>query len=209
MGGNQSNDSGGGISSSIGSKPLRRLYFGDNLEVMRKLPTEFVDLVYLDPPFKSDEDYNVFFESEGLDPDEAQWTAFKDTWIWDEASDEAMEAIEKNGTIQLATLTDALKASLGKSPMMAYIANMGIRLTEIYRLLKPTGSLYLHCDPTASHYLKLVLDAIFGATRFRSEIIWRRTGSHGKTKRWGQSTTQFFIIQNLMCSRGTVRGDPT
>jgi site-specific DNA-methyltransferase (adenine-specific) len=167
------------------SKPLRRLYFGDNLEVMGRLPDALVDLVYLDPPFKSDEDYNVFFETEGLDPDEAQWTAFKDTWIWDDASDEAVKLIQEKGTIQLATLVDALRASLGKSPMMAYIANMGIRLTEIYRLMKPTGSLYLHCDPTASHYLKLVLDAIFGPTHFRSEIIWRRTGSHGKAKRWG------------------------
>lgn len=171
--------------ATAASKSLRRLYFGDNLEVMGRLPDALVDLVYLDPPFNSDEDYNVFFETEGLDPDEAQWTAFKDTWIWDDASDEAVKAIQEQGAVQLATLIDALRLSLGKSPMMAYLANMGIRLTEIHRLMKPTGSLYLHCDPTASHYLKLVLDAIFGPQRFRSEIIWRRTGSHGKAKRWG------------------------
>lgn len=165
-------------------KPLRRLYFGDNLDVMSEFPDSLVDLVYLDPPFNSDEDYNVFFETEGLDPDEAQWTAFKDTWIWDDAADEAANAIVQKGSIQLATLTDALKQSLGKSPMMAYLANMGIRLTEVYRVMKPTASLYLHCDPTASHYLKLILDAVFGPQRFRSEIIWRRTGSHGKSKRW-------------------------
>lgn len=166
------------------TKPLRRLYFGDNLDVMAAMPSALVDLVYLDPPFKSDEDYNVFFETEGLDPDEAQWTAFKDTWIWDEAADTAMKVIVDRGTIQLATLVEALRGSLGKSPMMAYLANMGARLTEIYRLMKPTGSLYLHCDPTASHYLKLLLDAIFGPTRFRSEVIWRRTGSHNKSRRW-------------------------
>lgn len=170
---------------SSAAKPLRRLYFGDNLDVMAKLPSSLVDLVYLDPPFNSDEDYNVFFETEGLDVDEAQWTAFKDTWLWDDAADEAVEQIVKHGSIQLATLIEALRASLGKSPMMAYLANMGIRLTEIYRIMKPTASLYLHCDPTASHYLKLILDAVFGPTRFRSEIIWRRTGSHGSAKRWG------------------------
>ena len=166
-------------------KPLRRLYFGDNLDIMGEaIPDAFVDLVYLDPPFNSDEDYNVFFETADLDPDEAQWTAFKDTWIWDEAADEALDFIVHKGTDPLGKLLQALKESLGKSPMMAYLVNMGARLTEIYRVMKPTGSLYLHCDPTASHYLKLVLDAIFGPNRFRSEIIWRRTGSHNKSKRW-------------------------
>lgn len=163
---------------------IRRLYFGDNLDVMQTMPDGIVDLVYLDPPFKSDEDYNVFFPTENLDPDEAQWTAFKDTWVWDDAAKDAMGAIVARGSPQLAGLTDALQRSLGTSPMMAYIANMGIRLTDIRRVMKDTGSLYLHCDPTASHYLKLVLDAIFGPQRFRSEIIWRRTGSHGKSKRW-------------------------
>ncbi|TFU06160.1 site-specific DNA-methyltransferase [Polymorphobacter arshaanensis] len=165
-------------------KPIRRLYFGDNLSVMGNLPDGLVDLVYLDPPFNSDEDYNVFFQAEGLDVDEAQWTAFKDTWVWDKSADEALELISLHGTTRLATLIDALKVSLGKCPMMAYLVNMGIRLTEIHRIMKDTGSLYLHCDPNASHYLKLILDAIFGPTRFRSEIIWRRTGSHGKSKRW-------------------------
>lgn len=167
-----------------GGKPLRRLYFGDNLKMMEKLPDGLVDLVYLDPPFNSNENYNVFFEAEGLDVDEAQWTAFKDTWLWDDAADEAVALIQKRGSIKLSTLVDALRASLGKSPMMAYLANMGIRLTDIHRLMKPTASMYLHCDPTASHYLKIVLDAIFGPQNFRSEIIWRRTGSHGKATRW-------------------------
>ncbi|WP_338241609.1 DNA methyltransferase [Aurantiacibacter hainanensis] len=170
--------------SSEATKPLRRLYFGDNLEVMGRLPDGLVGLVYLDPPFKSDEDYNVFFENEELDVDEAQWTAFKDTWIWDEAADEALERVRERGAVRLVTLVDALRESLGRSPMMAYLVNMAARLIEIHRIMKATGSLYLHCDPTASHYLKLVLDAIFGPSRFRSEIVWRRTGSHGKAKRW-------------------------
>ena len=166
------------------SKPLRRLYFGDNLEVMDRLPDDLVDLVYLDPPFNSDEDYNVFFEDDDLDVDEAQWTAFKDTWVWDESADDALERLEQKASVKLASLVDSLRSSLGRSPMMAYIVNMAVRLTEIHRIMKETGSLYLHCDPTASHYLKLVLDAIFGPTQFRNEIIWRRTGSHGKSKRW-------------------------
>ena len=122
-------------------KPLRRLYFGDNLDIMGEaIPDAFVDLVYLDPPFNSDEDYNVFFETADLDPDEAQWTAFKDTWIWDEAADEALDFIVHKGTDPLGKLLQALKDSLGKSPMMAYLVNMGARLTEIYRVMKPTGS---------------------------------------------------------------------
>jgi DNA modification methylase len=161
------------------------LYYGDNLTVLPKhLRDRTVDLVYLDPPFKSDSDYNILFQSDDLKPDEAQWTAFKDTWLWDKAAEDALAGIQDLPSPSLVNLVNALHGALGTSPMMAYLVNMAIRLQEIYRVLKPTGSLYLHCDPVASHYLKTILDAVFGPVRFRNEIIWRRTGSHNKAKRW-------------------------
>lgn len=166
-------------------KPLRRLYFGDNFAIIAdKLDENLVDLVYLDPPFNSDEDYNLFFDTEGLDAGEGQWTAFKDTWFWDKASDEALAFVERSTFTSLATLLRALMSNLGKSPMMAYLVFMAARLIRIHGVMKPTASIYLHCDPSASHYLKPVLDAIFGPEHFRNEIIWRRTGSHSKSKRW-------------------------
>lgn len=143
-----------------------------------------VDLIYLDPPFKSDLDYNVLFNADGLRPDEAQVTAFKDTWTWDSAAQAALDELQSASNVTLVNLINALSAGLSRTPMLAYLVNMALRLIEIHRVLKPTGSLYLHCDPTASHYLKLVMDAVFGPVQFRSEIIWRRTGSHNKAKRW-------------------------
>lgn len=161
------------------------LYYGDNLYVMPKhVQSETVDLVYLDPPFKSDANYNLLFKSDGLAPDEAQWTAFKDTWLWDHAAEAALADVQKLGNIRLIGMVNALHDALGTSPMMAYLVNMALRLQDIWRVLKPTGSLYLHCDPVASHYLKTILDSTFGPGQFRSEIIWRRTGSHNKAKRW-------------------------
>lgn len=164
---------------------IRNLFYGDSLDVLRKHVTDSsVDLVYLDPPFKSDADYNLLFSADGLSPDEAQWTAFKDTWLWDTAAADALEEIQGFGNVQLVNLINALHSALSTSPMMAYLVNMAIRLHVIHGTLKPTGSLYLHCDPTASHYLKTILDAVFGPQRFRNEIIWRRTGSHNKARRW-------------------------
>lgn len=115
------------MAKASGSDWTRRLLFGDNLEMMSKLPPNLVDLIYLDPPFNSNEDYNVLFDVGSKNRDLAQWTAFKDTWIWDDAADEAEAFVEANGSVQLATLVAALKLSLGKSPMMAYIANMAAR----------------------------------------------------------------------------------
>lgn len=161
------------------------LYYGDNINVLPKhVKDETVDLIYLDPPFKSDSNYNLLFGVDQLHPDEAQWTAFKDTWLWDAAAEETLASIQDIPNMQLVNLVNALHGALGTNPMMAYLVNMAARLVEMYRVLKPTGSLYLHCDPVASHYLKTLLDAIFGPIRFRNEIIWRRTGSHNKAKRW-------------------------
>lgn len=159
------------------------LYYGDNLDVLRRhVKDESVDLVYLDPPFKSNQDYNVLFAEHGT-RSAAQIKAFEDTWRWDEAAAYDYEqTVESGGRVAQAML--AFRTLLGTSDMLAYLAMMAPRLVELHRALKPTGSLYLHCDPAASHYLKLLLDAVFGPTNFRSEIIWKRTGAHGSAKRY-------------------------
>lgn len=164
---------------------IRKLYFGDNAVVMKKhVDPGTVDLVYLDPPFNSAADYNLLFKEDGLSPDEAQMHAFKDTWIWDTSAAEAYHDIQDLDNDRLIELINALKTAFGQTPMMAYLVHMALRLAMIHKKLKATGSLYLHCDPKASHYLKMILDTIFGPTMFRSEIIWRRTGAHNKAQRW-------------------------
>lgn len=154
-----------------------KLFYGDNLEVLREhVPSESVDLIYLDPPFNSNATYNILFKSpEGAAAD-SQIEAFKDTWSWRDGAQGAFEDVLKSGHTDLAELLRAMRGFLGQSDTMAYLAMMAVRLIQLHRVLKPTGSLYLHCDPTASHYLKLLLDAMFGATRFRNEIIWCYTG---------------------------------
>lgn len=175
-----------GLGAGKSVKAKNALYYGDNLRVMKdKLGDDIADLIYLDPPFKSDINYNMLFSADGLHPDDAQMTAFKDTWVWDHAAQEAFEAIQDVPKPNFVGLINALHSSLNTSPMMAYLVNMALRMVEMHRILKDTGSLYLHCDPTASHYLKTILDAIFGATNFRNEIVWRRTGSHNSAKRFG------------------------
>jgi DNA modification methylase len=160
------------------------LYYGDNLDVLRRhIKDETVDLVYLDPPFNSDVNYNVLFAEHGA-KSAAQIEAFTDTWEWNtEAAAAYQEVVEQGGEVAKTML--AFRTLLGTSDMLAYLSMMAPRLMELRRVLKATGSLYLHCDPTASHYLKLLLDAVFGPEQFRNEVIWRRTGSHGKTRRWG------------------------
>jgi len=163
----------------------RYLYFGDNLEVLRKhIPDESVDLIYLDPPFNSKADYNVIFrEHSGKGPG-AQIQAFEDTWHWGLESEKALEEVLKRHG-KLGEFLDFLVRYLGKNDLSAYLVMMAVRLLELHRVLKPTGSLYLHCDPTASHYLKVILDQIFGPKNFRNEVIWKRTGAHSSAKRWG------------------------
>jgi len=161
------------------------LYYGDNLEILRSyIAAETVDLVYLDPPFNSNQDYNVLFAEKNGSQAASQIKAFKDTWRWDQsAALSYQEFVEQGG--RSAQVTAALRTILGESDMMAYIAMMAPRLVELRRVLKPTGSIYLHCDPTASHYLKLLMDAIFGPENFRNEISWKRTSAHSGSKRWG------------------------
>jgi len=157
-----------------------KLYFGDNLHVLREhIANESVDLVYLDPPFNSNANYNILFKSpEGADSD-AQIEAFEDTWHWNENAEKAFDDVMRSGNSDAFELLRAMRAFLGDNDMMAYLAMMAVRLIELHRVLKPTGSLYLHCDPTASHYLKLLLDGVFGAKQFVNEIVWKRTSAHG------------------------------
>jgi site-specific DNA-methyltransferase (adenine-specific) len=166
---------------------MKRLYFGDNLQVLREsINSESVDLVYLDPPFNSNADYNVIFggRKSGDAPPQAQITAFEDTWHWSDESARTLQALyDVNG--DLAELLDLLVRRLGHNDLSAYLVMMAIRLVELHRVLKPTGSLYLHCDPTASHYLKIILDAIFGIQNYRNEITWKRTSAHSSAKRYG------------------------
>jgi site-specific DNA-methyltransferase (adenine-specific) len=164
-----------------------QLYFGDNLEILREhIPVASVDLIYLDPPFNSKATYNMLFKEPAGDQSPAQVAAFEDTWRWGPESDQAFHEVMTLGPQKLADLMESWRAFLGVNNMMAYLAMMAVRLVEMHRVLKPTGSLYLHCDPTASHYVKLILDAIFGVKYFRNEIIWKRTSGHSDARRYGR-----------------------
>lgn len=160
-----------------------KLYYGDNLDVLRThIADESVDLIYLDPPFNSNAGYNVLFKDHGGAGADASIEAFDDTWTWGDSAKEALLDIAAGTNRPLQVMMEAMRTAVGENPLMAYLAMMAVRLVELHRVLKPTGSLYLHCDPTASHYLKLVLDSVFGAENFRNEIIWKRTTSHNDAK---------------------------
>lgn len=187
-----------------------KLYFGDNLGILREyVASESVDLVYLDPPFNSKADYNVLFKTTAGEANTAQATAFKDTWEWDEAAAEAYHELMLQPEVptNLKNLMQALKVFLtgdtGKkgNSMMAYLTMMSLRLVELHRVLKPTGSLYLHCDPTASHYIKLILDAVFGFKCYRNEVIWKRSHAHNSAKRFGpiHDTIFFYSKSDSYC----------
>lgn len=170
------------------SAEKNQLYFGDNLDILRTyIADESVDLVYLDPPFNSNRNYSVIFNRHGEVPLDAsaQIEAFEDTWQWTHFTDEQYAEYQQTMPNKVADALTAFRTLLGENDAMAYLVGMAPRLVELHRVLKPTGSLYLHCDPTMSHYLKVLLDAIFDVRNFRNEIIWRRTASHGKTKRFG------------------------
>ena len=157
---------------------INTLFYGDNLHILREhIADETVDLVYLDPPFNSNATYNVLFKSPTGEQSAAQMEAFGDTWHWDISAESAFDEVVQSGNSDAANLIIALRQFLGENDMMAYLAMMAVRLIELHRVLKPTGSLYLHCDPTASHYLKLLLDAIFAVGNFSNELIWKRTSS--------------------------------
>jgi site-specific DNA-methyltransferase (adenine-specific) len=152
---------------------MNQLFYGDNLAVLHEhVKDESVDLVYLDPPFNSNQDYNVLFAERNGSQAAAQIKAFGDTWQWDEgASRSYHETVEAGGRVSQAL--QAFRTFLGESDMLAYLSMMAPRLVELRRVMKPTASIYLHCDPTASHYLKMLMDAVFGPASFRNEIVWR------------------------------------
>ena len=179
---------------------MNRLYFGDNLKWLsdrKEFPEASVDLVYLDPPFNSNADYNVLFREPSGQVSQAQFHAFTDTWSWADAAETYHTFIDNCPNVAVVELMEALHSFLKNSPMMAYLAMMAPRLVELHRILKPTGSLYLHCDPTASHYLKLILDQIFDGENFRNEIVWQRTTVHSDSKTWSRvSDTIFFYTKS-------------
>jgi site-specific DNA-methyltransferase (adenine-specific) len=163
--------------------PYNTLYYGDNLDILRRyVADESVDLVYLDPPFNSNASYNVLFKEQSGEQAASQIHAFEDTWTWSMEAELALEAMIVEGG-QVSVAMQALRKLLGTSNMMAYLAMMAPRLVELRRVLNTSGSIYLHCDDTASHYLKLLMDAVFGPENFVSEIVWRRTSAHGNASR--------------------------
>ncbi len=164
---------------------MGNLYFGDNLNILREhIQDESVDLIYLDPPFNSKRDYNLLFKTPKGQDSDAQITAFEDSWHWGEQAEQEFAEILHQSNTDVAEMIQSLRRFLKESDMMAYLTMMANRLLELHRVLKPTGSLYLHCDPTASHYLKIVLDTVFGAENFRNEIVWKRTNVHSDSKTW-------------------------
>ena len=174
-----------------------QLYFGDNLDILRNhVPDASVDLIYLDPPFNSNANYNVLFQEKTGQQSAAQITAFEDTWHWDTVtleSERAYQDVVTNGPKKLSDLLQAMRSFLGENDMMAYLTMMAQRMVELHRVLKNTGSIYLHCDPTASHYLKLMMDAVFGATNFRNEITWKRFNFHADAKRFGRIADRILL----------------
>lgn len=165
------------------------LWYGDNLSILREhIPDDSVDLIYLDPPFNSNRAYNIIFKDQTGKGADAQITAFDDTWGWGTKSEEHFHyltsTLANGGRVPepLGRLIGALRGFLQTTEMMAYVVEMAVRLVELHRVLKDSGSLYLHCDPTASHYLKLIMDSIFEPEHFRSEIVWKRSSAHSDTK---------------------------
>jgi adenine specific DNA methylase Mod len=181
-----------------------QLYYGDNLDVLRRhIQDDSIDLIYLDPPFNSNANYNanynVLFAAKDGHQAAAQIQAFEDTWRWDRSAADSYESTVEAGSF-VADVLRAFRTFLGTSDMLAYLSMMAPRLVELHRVLKDTGSLYLHCDPTASDYLKLLLDAVFGPQYFRNEIVWKRAttvkGNFGqRSKLWGQATDTLLFFR--------------
>jgi DNA modification methylase len=174
---------------------MNKLYYGDNLDILKRyIKDESVDLIYLDPPFNSNATYNVLFGSKDGEDAAAQIQAFDDTWHWDNVAAEAFrEVVEQGGDVSRAM--QAFRLLLNDSDMLAYLSMMAPRLVELHRVLKPTGSIYLHCDPTASHYLKILMDAVFGADNFRNEVIW-------SYKRYTASSSRFQRLHDVILFYG-------
>ena len=171
-----------------------KLYFGDNLDILREnVADESVDLIYLDPPFNSNATYNVLFRERSGEDSAAQITAFEDTWKWSIESEYAYQDVITDGPEKLGDLLQSMRGFLGQNDMMAYLTMMAQRMAELHRVLKPTGSVYLHCDPTASHYLKLMMDAVFGNENYKNEIVWKRSSAHNDSGTCGRTHDIIFL----------------
>lgn len=176
------------------------LYYGDNLDVLRKhIPDECVDLIYLDPPFNSSRSYNVLFRESTGAGSEAQLEAFEDTWHWGPAAQKAFEDVRVGQNQNVARMLEAMVAALRHNDVTAYLTMMAIRLIELHRVLKQTGSIYLHCDPTAGDYLKVLMDSVFRPKNFRNQIVWQRTSAHSDT---AQGMKRFGRIHDLLLLYG-------
>ncbi len=163
------------------------LYYGDNLDVLRHhIPDSSIDLIYLDPPFNSNRSYNILFRERGGAASEAQIEAFEDTWQWGPAAAKAYEEVMTGQHQKVARMLRAMVEGLGHNDVTAYLSMMAVRLVELHRVLKDTGSIYLHCDPTAGPYLRVIMDAIFGPVNFRNEIVWKRANAHNDPRRFGR-----------------------
>ena len=174
---------------------MNHLFYGDNLQVLRdSIKDASVDLIYLDPPFNSNASYNILFKGPAGGNSAAQIEAFDDTWHWNDSAESAFTDVMRCGNAAAATMLRAMRSFLGDNDMMAYLAMMAVRLIELHRVLKPTGSLYLHCDPTASHYLKILLDAVFGAENFQNEIVWKRQSAHNDASRKFANLTDIILF---------------
>jgi site-specific DNA-methyltransferase (adenine-specific) len=170
------------------------LHYGDNLDVLREhIRDESVDLIYLDPPFNSNANYNVLFRGPSGAASQAQIEAFEDTWHWNDAAERAFDEVMQGSNGAVAGMLRAMRSFLKDNDMMAYLTHMAVRLVELHRVLKPTGSIYLHCDPTASHYLKVLMDAVFGNESYQNEITWKRTFTHGDSKTWSRASDKIFF----------------
>lgn len=175
---------------------MGHLYFGDNLEVLRNnISNESVDLIYLDPPFNSKRDYNLLFKTAKGNNSDASLTAFEDSWHWGHQAEREFDELINQANCDVAEMIQAFRIFLGENDLMAYLVMMCNRLLELHRVLKPAGSLYLHCDPTASHYLKIVLDGVFGKQAYRSEISWKRSSSHNDGK---QGRKQYGNVRDVI-----------
>jgi site-specific DNA-methyltransferase (adenine-specific) len=179
---------------------LNTLYYGDNLSILREyIANETVDLVYIDPPFQSARAYNVLFTDQSGEYSEAQIEAFGDTWNWDQKAAETYHSLITQADPGLSTLLSSLRAILSEGAMLAYLVMMTARLIELHRVLKKTGSLFVHCDPTASHYLKIVLDTIFGVTNYRNEIVWKRSDAHNDARRQFGAVSDRILFYGKSC----------
>src|SRR5208283_1576056 len=180
---------------------MNTLYYGDNLDILRRyVRDETIDLVYLDPPFKSNQDYNVLFAEQDGARSASQFKAFEDTWEWNQASAAMYEEVVESGG-KVSDVMQAFRRFLGTNDLLAYLTMMAPRLVELRRVLTRNGSIYLHCDPTASHYLKLLMDAIFLPVCFKNEIIWQRTNAHNSARQYGRihDTLLFYVKGDGYC----------